>query len=90
MIEEVGKSKPASSISLPELHGRATPRERVLVVAEGGGGGEAFAWWPGALGGLRRGSRRLRFRSAAAAAGSPPGQAPWVESTSRRWALGVG
>jgi hypothetical protein len=57
MIEEVGKSKPASSISLPELHGRATPRERVLVVAEGGGGGEsAFAWWPGALGGLRRGS----------------------------------
>lgn len=72
MIEEVGKSKPASSISLPELHGRATPRERVLVVAEGGG--EAFAWWPGALGGLRRDPRRLRFRSAAAAAGSPPGK----------------
>ena len=49
MIEEVGKSKPASSISLPGLYGRATPREIVLVVAEGGGGGEAFAWWPGAL-----------------------------------------
>ena len=54
MIKEVGKSKPASSISLPGLYGRATPREIVLVVAEGGGG-EAFAWGPGALEGCGEG-----------------------------------
>ena len=48
MIEEAGEPKPASSISLPELSGRVAPRREVLVVA-GGGGGEAFARWPGAL-----------------------------------------
>ena len=74
MIEEVGKSKPASSISLPELHGRATPRERVLVVAEGGGGGEAFAWWPGALEGCGEGLAASDFVPQRQRQGHPPGK----------------
>jgi hypothetical protein len=72
LIEEVGKSKPASSISLPELHGRATPRERVLVVAEGGG--EAFAWWPGALEGCGEGLAASDFVPQRQRQGHPPGK----------------
>ena len=73
MIEEVGKSKPASSISLPELHGRATPRERVLVVAEGGGG-EAFAWGPGALEGCGEGLAACDFVPRRQRQGNPRGK----------------